>query len=334
MKIVILSFGPSGMLHYALDLVDELSKNNDVYLFTTENSVQDMFNISNCVIYVFNPKQIFTLKHIIDDIDPDLIHITAFHYSLFGLLLLIKKRSTIYTIHDAKPHPYSSIIKNIKLGLLLNKFTQKFLFTHVSSTVCLSSYVAGQIFMKYGISSKVIYLKNHKNKFVKGEIFDLGDKINILCFGCLTLYKGLAFIEKFIAYLETQQDNKLRLIIAGKQSSSFYEKHVNSPYIYFMNKYIDDSEISSLFSSTDYVLLPYKEVSQSGIMALAISYGKKCITPNLGSFNEYALAYPHNVKVIYDFTPENIYQHILNNYDRTNMSEYESLYSLILKGNG
>lgn len=330
MKIAILSFGPSGMLHYALDLVNELSINNEVYLLTTEKSVQERFNILNCVICEFNPKQVFKIKNIIDDINPDLIHITAFHYSLFGLLLLIKKRRTIYTIHDAKPHPYSSILKNIKLHLLLNKFTQRFLFAHVSLTICLSSYVAGQIFMKYGISSKIIYLKNYGNKFLKSEPLDISEKINILCFGSLSLYKGLAFIEKFVSYLESQQEDKMRLIIAGKQSDCLYQKYSNSPLVYFINRYIDDSDISSLFSSVDYVLLPYTEVSQSGIMALAISFKKKCITPNLGSFNEYALAFPDIVKTVNDFTPENVYNCITNNTGISTLSEYENMYSLLL----
>nr|WP_321028656.1 glycosyltransferase [Bacteroides nordii] len=332
MKIIILSYGPSGMLHYALDLVNELSHGNDIYLFTTEKYVEEQFLFSKCNVIFISPNKIQDIKMKIDIINPDIIHITAFHYSLFALLFFLKKRKTVYTVHDAKSHPYSSIWKNIKLKILINQYTQRFLYSHVSKVICLSAYVAGQVNMKYGITAPVIYLKNEKEKFKQDMNMNIDKKINVLCFGTLAAYKGQLFIEEFISYLETQQASDIKLVIAGKQNSEFVQKYSTLSFVHLINKYVDDREIFSLFSTVNIVLLPYTEVSQSGILALALSFQKMCITPNLGSFNEYALAYPKLVRVLEEFTPEIVYHQcmVYNHNDFYLPKRYETFYSMLL----
>ena len=57
-----------------------------------------------------------------------------------------------------------------------------------------------------------------------------------------------------------------------------------------------------------------------------------CITPNLGSFNEYALAYPKLVRVLEEFTPEIVYHQcmVYNHNDFDLPKRYETFYSMLL----
>ena len=49
------------------------------------------------------------------------------------------------------------------------------------------------------------------------------------------------------------------------------------------NRWIDESEIAGIFARTDLAVLPYREASQSAVVAIAFAVGMPCVaTPILG----------------------------------------------------
>ena len=51
-------------------------------------------------------------------------------------------------------------------------------------------------------------------------------------------------------------------------------------------RYIDDNEIQAIFENSDLVILPYRMISQSGVLLLSMSYGLPVLTSNLPAFTE------------------------------------------------
>ena len=88
MKILILSFGNGGMLHYAVDIINSISriKENSICFLTT-----DLWNEFSDNVH---QEQIMENRNIyltIKAFNPDVIHITSFHPFLLLLISKIKK---------------------------------------------------------------------------------------------------------------------------------------------------------------------------------------------------------------------------------------------------
>ena len=56
--------------------------------------------------------------------------------------------------------------------------------------------------------------------------------------------------------------------------------------IELINRYIDDDEFQPLLDSVDFVVLPYKRASQSGVIPMCFAYGKTVIATNVGALVE------------------------------------------------
>ena len=83
-----------------------------------------------------------------------------------------------------------------------------------------------------------------------------------------------------------------RLNIIGEiwdNKEKIYSMIENSKYrnrIKLINKYVSDKDVNRYFTLADVVVLPYIRVSQSGVVQIAVSYGKPIIITNMGSLME------------------------------------------------
>ena len=53
-----------------------------------------------------------------------------------------------------------------------------------------------------------------------------------------------------------------------------------------IDRYIKDDEIPVLFSRANAIILPYTDATQSGVAAMALSYGRPVISTQVGSIDE------------------------------------------------
>jgi len=88
----------------------------------------------------------------------------------------------------------------------------------------------------------------------------------------------------------------LNFIIAGQDTNNFL-----SPYIddiktcndcTLILRYINDNELNYLIQNIDFILIPYENISQSGVVELAIYCRKPMLLSNIPIFMDLIYKYP------------------------------------------
>jgi len=111
----------------------------------------------------------------------------------------------------------------------------------------------------------------------------------LLFFGQIKKTKGLDVLLEALHYSKSN----FKLIIAGKlriNSFNSYEKIIEQyglrERVIPLLRFITDVETEMLFTLCDAVVLPYKNIYQSGVLMLSMSFGKTVIVSDLEPFKE------------------------------------------------
>ncbi|MET7253233.1 glycosyltransferase [Dyadobacter fermentans] len=120
----------------------------------------------------------------------------------------------------------------------------------------------------------------------------VGPELRILFFGQIKQVKGLDILLEAIAKVGTR-GRKIHLTIAGKAWKSdldYYKNLITSLGITNVVRtdfrYIPDEEVAGFYDNADLVVLPYREIYQSGVLLLSLSYGKPVLCSDLKPFME------------------------------------------------
>ena len=129
------------------------------------------------------------------------------------------------------------------------------------------------------------------NNIAKARLDLDKNKINFLFFGLIREYKGLDILLSAINNIDKKMLDQFNLLIAGESyiDLSKYKKNINSDLndnIIWYNKYIPDDSVNLYFSAADYVILPYRSGSQSGIIPMSYHYDKPVIVSNVSGLVE------------------------------------------------
>jgi len=60
------------------------------------------------------------------------------------------------------------------------------------------------------------------------------------------------------------------------------------PSVRFVPRFVDDAELPAYFGRADLVVLPYREIEQSGVLFTALAFGKPLLLSDVGGFAEVA----------------------------------------------
>jgi glycosyltransferase involved in cell wall biosynthesis len=60
------------------------------------------------------------------------------------------------------------------------------------------------------------------------------------------------------------------------------------PNVRFVPRFITDGELPGYFQAADIVVLPYREIDQSGVLFTALAFGKPLLLSDVGGFPEIA----------------------------------------------
>ena len=172
----------------------------------------------------------------------------------------------------------------------------------------------------FGFQGRTIYYPHFSYEFSK-EINPLEvspeikeavktDKINFLFFGQLRQTKGITILQQAINILK-QKDFDGNIIIAGMDKEHFIDETQQPPFVKIILRYITDSELNHLFSNCQFVLLPYTEIYQSGVLEIVIYFRCPALMSDIPYFNHIVDEYPSFGQTYSPNTPEDLAQKML-----------------------
>ena len=136
------------------------------------------------------------------------------------------------------------------------------------------------------------YVDCYANEISKSEAREKlhieSTQVTFLLFGDIYRYKGV--LEAIAAFKAINTANT-SLIIAGLPKQNNLENEINEQIealdnITFVPKRIPDDDVQLFVNAADCVLVPYNVFTTSGIAILAMSFGRVCIAPDIGFFND------------------------------------------------
>jgi D-inositol-3-phosphate glycosyltransferase len=118
----------------------------------------------------------------------------------------------------------------------------------------------------------------------------------ILFFGRIRPYKGIEYLLDAFRLLSANKRAQYRLIVAGEpmKGCEEYQQEIEESvrrdfgegHVILKIQFIPDQEMELYFKGADVLVLPYKEIFQSGVLFLAYSFGLPVVATDVGSFRE------------------------------------------------
>ncbi len=343
MKISIFSaFYPfrGGIAQFNARLVRSLEKENEVSAFTFkkqypnllfpgtsqfvgENDLVDKI-VAKRIVSTFNPLTYLGAANAIKNSNPD-VFITNYWMSFFGIFMGVfaSKQSPetkkIAIIHNLIPHEKRFFDK-----WLNNYFLKRYDGFVIMSESVKKDLLASKTDAKYiqlnhpwydHFGSKISTLEAREKLKISPT------KKTILFFGLIRDYKGLDVLIDAFSGL----NDEYQLVIAGEVYSNLqkYEEQIaeskSRDRIFFVNQYIQDSEVQMYFSAADVCVLPYRSATQSGITATSFHFEVPIIATNVGGLNE-SIGITELGLIVDEPNPK-LLQEAISNYFENNLKE-------------
>lgn len=130
------------------------------------------------------------------------------------------------------------------------------------------------------------------DKFYARQKHGINAKHLILYFGIVREYKGVDVLIRAAQFLK-EKVKDFHILAAGesygnaeKYNSLITELEVGDVFTW-ENRFIPDSEVSTYFSASDVMALPYHSASQSGIVQMAYNFNIPVVVTDVGGLPEY-----------------------------------------------
>ncbi len=176
----------------------------------------------------------------------------------------------------------------------------------------------------------------------------LKDKVVFSVLGGLNEYKGINLIVDAWKDKTLSENKNIQLLIAGAGSVEKVLELATIDNVHIENRYLTDMEFLTYLRVSDFVLLPYKSISQSGVLLSALSEHKRVIVTDVGglkdpfkfgkigyvlkeySINELKLAILKASETVKEYPKETIWNKIEMFYNWSTIgSKTQNLYSSI-----
>ncbi|HEU4703327.1 MAG TPA: glycosyltransferase family 4 protein [Conexibacter sp.] len=112
------------------------------------------------------------------------------------------------------------------------------------------------------------------------------DKPVVLCFGLMRPYKG---IDVLLEAWRGIEDAELWIVGLPKMDLAPL-RAAAPPNVRFVPRFVADRELPAFFRRADLVVLPYREIDQSGVLFTALAFGTPLLLSAVGGFPEVAAA--------------------------------------------
>jgi glycosyltransferase involved in cell wall biosynthesis len=211
----------------------------------------------------------------------DIIHYNGTSGFIFYFTRFFRKYPAVWTLHDFKAHSGEESKKNV----LINKIFVKYNFHFIQHY----KYLKDEFIKYFGISGDKVH-QVYDGAFDLYNYYSIKDKNTfmnyILFFGRVSKYKGIEYLVEAFDKINKKNIN-IKLVIAG-EGDLWFEKHKisNNKNIIIINRYIDTPELVRLISNCLFVVAPYTDATNSGVVMNSFAFNKPVIASDVGGLRE------------------------------------------------
>jgi glycosyltransferase involved in cell wall biosynthesis len=211
----------------------------------------------------------------------DVIHLT-WPANVYEFIIYMLKRKIILTVHDPFPHTgldtrivrlrRKVAFRCVPHFIILNKAQrEKFLsFYHLPSSAVIDSRLSCYTYLN----------------MVEQDMTTVPEQKYILFAGKISKYKGVEYLlEAMKKAHDTFPD--IKLVVAGGGKYHFdISEYAALPYIDIRNRFIPDEELVALMNKTQFMVCPYTDATQSGVIMSSFTFGTPVIATRVGGLPE------------------------------------------------
>jgi glycosyltransferase involved in cell wall biosynthesis len=252
--------------------------------FVINSPAKKMWNIKNILLHL---KLAWQLRKF------DIIHITEFPKYYEWFLYFLRKK-IVLTVHDPIPH------STVACNTTQIKINRKIAFKVLNNFIILNKNQKDEFIRTYNLIRKNIF-ESRLGRYDYLTMYKSQQKSHnkyILFFGQIASNKGLDILFPAMEELHKTFPN-IKLISAGRgQYPLNIEQYENLEYFDIRNRFIPDQELAELIQNAMFVVCPYKDATQSGVVMSAFAFNKPVVATNVGGFpeqvihNKYGLIIP------------------------------------------
>jgi len=187
---------------------------------------------------------------------------------------LLPARPRVLTAHDVLPRePNPSQLAG-----------QRRLYERMDAIVVHSEHGAGRLRDELGLDPAKVHVVPHgvldNLAAVAPEPLFAKTKPVVLFFGLIRPYKGVDVLLE--AWRAARPDAELWVVGMPRMDASF----IHGPNVRTALRFVSGAELAGAFDAADLVVLPYREIDQSGVLFTALAFGKPLLLSAVGGFPE------------------------------------------------
>ena len=185
----------------------------------------------------------------------------------------------VLTAHDVLPRE----------GGRRRRAAQRRLYDRFDAVVAHTDHGRRRLIEQLGVDARRVHVIPHGAFAHLAELPDAPapfatDKRVVLFFGLLRPYKGLDVLLQAWRGIDDAE-----LWIVGMPRMDIAALTADAPpNVRLVPRFVADSELPGYFRRADLVVLPYREIEQSGVLFTALAFGKPLLVSDVGGFAELA----------------------------------------------
>ncbi len=258
-----------------------------LFKYTKKRGVFKLVSYLNSLVDVY---KIVKYEH------PHIIHIQwlklhSFESVFYRWLKKKYKIKVVFTAHNILPHD---------TGKRYFKTYKKF-YKWIDAIIVHSSNTKDEICNDFNVRDEKIHIIRHGilhfNSNEEGEIteekafvekYGISEDVRVFSsMGTQSYYKGTdVLIDCWAECPELCNNPKYALVIAGNCHDLNLQKAIRVSNIYIENGLLTDDKFNGIMRRTDVLVLPYRQISQSGVTMLAIDYKIPMLVTDVGGLAE------------------------------------------------